>query len=186
MMVKNYKSHVMLNCIYMAITRFHHVAFVNIFIPYWCWVLHNLLSMKGASQFVWSVNVGCLTVWWWQSATVAWEGETRCFPYTTLCPTRLPEPVTRDDRSWPTETINGMNLFKFLLSTLLATLYILVSGVFHMLNRRHGTLFLSISRNSQTWILLKSNWKLSCLSSLMNYEYDFVNASLVTSSNNLM
>ena len=54
----------------------------------------------------------------------------------------------------------------------------------HTLDQKHGTHFHPISRNSRTLILLKNNWKLTCLSSPMNEEYDFVEAPLITSGVN--
>ena len=47
-------------------------------------------------------------------------------------------------------------------------------------DRMRGTHFRLISRNKWTLILLKNNWKLTCLSSPMNDVYDFVDAPLVT------
>ena len=56
----------------------------------------------------------------------------------------------------------------------------LVSGLSRTLDRRRGIHFLLISRNKWTLLLLKNNWKLTCLSSPMNDVYDFVDAPLVT------
>jgi hypothetical protein len=47
---------------------------------------------------------GSTTIWWRQLEAIAWESETWCVPYTTFCPTWLPESSKRDDRSQSWQT----------------------------------------------------------------------------------